>query len=155
MNRKVLVKEKEKFCWKRVVVPPIYSRFIYLGEIHSYMVAITVHDKFIDRVISYSTLGFCGLDYFTILTRLVGGINTKVGASSAIPNYMGLYWLQKVVDVFSMIDYVWWSKIHIFSHSLVHPMFTMVHDRIDLQSRRVFVSMEKWIHRYTSRIRIW
>ena len=65
-----------------------------------------MHEKFIDRVLSDLTLGICGLDYFTALTRLVGGINTKVVASSAIPNYMGVDWLEKVVDEFLMIDYV-------------------------------------------------
>ena len=154
MNRKVVFKENVNFCWKRVVVPPICSRFIYIGDIHSYIIAITMHDKFIDRVLSHSSLRICGLDYFTALTRLVGGINTKVIASSAIPNYMGVEWLQKYVDAFSMMDYVWWSKIHIFSHSLVHLMFIMFHDRIDVHSRGVFVSMDNRIHIYTSRINI-
>ena len=137
-----------------MVVPPICSEFIYLGSIHSYIVAITVHDKFIDWVLSYPALGICGLDYFTSLTRLVGGINTKVVVFYAIQNYIRVDWVQNVVDAFSMIDYVWWSKIHMFSHSLVQPMFTMGHDRIDVQSCGVFMSMEKQIHRYTSRINI-
>ena len=73
-----------------MVVPTICYQFIYLGDIHSYIIVIIVHDKFIDRVLSYSALCICGLDYFTALTRLVGGINTKLVASSAIPNYMGV-----------------------------------------------------------------